>query len=220
MNSKAFALFLALALTPLIASAQTQSSPAPAAPAAPATVPAPAGPMEMQMEMSPAQRQAHMQAMRAFRQQAEHLHRATRAKMLAALTAAHRALLARVVGNLAIAANPDPRAAARTLDAAISSGERQAVLNAQRSEMSQMHALMEQMRTQMENSLTPAQRAQMQSHMIEMHGHGMMTGMMMDDMGMHHHGRHASDAGFILLHSLMPGHENMFFVTTHGADHP
>jgi hypothetical protein len=177
MNNKALALLLSLAFVPIAASAQTQPPPPPAAGAAPA------GPMQM----SPAQRQAHMQAFRAFAEQARNLHRTARANMLAALTSAHRALLARLVGSLAISASPDPRAVARELDAALSSGERQAVLNAQHSEMTQMRALHEHMMAQMPSS-----------HAGQMRGH-------MGGMGTHRHGHRTPDAGFILLRSALPG---------------
>jgi hypothetical protein len=69
--------------------------------------------------------------MRANFQQMETLHKQYRAQVLGALTPAHKQLYASVVGNLAIAASPDPRAAAAKLDAALSSNEKTAIINAE-----------------------------------------------------------------------------------------
>jgi hypothetical protein len=65
----------------------------------------------------------------------ERLHQRTRAHMLAALTPPHRALLARIVGELAIARTPDPSAAASTLESALTHGEKQTILQAQNDEL-------------------------------------------------------------------------------------
>lgn len=54
--------------------------------------------------------------------------RAFRQSMLAALTPAHRQLLAQIVGELAIAQNPDPQSATRRLNAALSPREAQNVV--------------------------------------------------------------------------------------------
>lgn len=84
-------------------------------------------------------------AMRASMQQQEALHKQMRAKILGVLTPAHRNLLASLVGQLAISANPDPRAVIQKLDAALSSGEKQAILNAAQSFMTQERAFHQQM---------------------------------------------------------------------------
>ena len=54
--------------------------------------------------------------------------RAFRQSMLAALTPAHRQLLAQIVGELVIAQNPDPQSATRRLNAALSPSEAQNVV--------------------------------------------------------------------------------------------
>lgn len=72
------------------------------------------------------------------------MHKQFRAKILGTLTPAHRNLLASVAGQLAVSANPDPKAAIAKLDAALSSGEKQAILNAAQSFMSQQRAMREQ----------------------------------------------------------------------------
>jgi hypothetical protein len=86
------------------------------------------------------------QRMRADFQQMRKLHEQYRAQVLGALTPAHKQLLASVVGQLAIAASPDPRAAAAKLDAALSSGEKTAIINADQQFRSAMRTQMQQMR--------------------------------------------------------------------------
>ncbi|MGP6188776.1 MAG: hypothetical protein ACLPSH_01630 [Vulcanimicrobiaceae bacterium] len=66
-----------------------------------------------------------------------------RSQMLGALTPEHRALLAKVVGQLAVSTNPDPEAAARQLDAALSPSEGKAVLAAEENAHTQMRSLMQ-----------------------------------------------------------------------------
>jgi hypothetical protein len=61
---------------------------------------------------------------------------------LAALTPAHRTLLANVVGGLAIAANPNVDEAAARLDAALSSGEKDAIVRIHTDAMTKMHEMM------------------------------------------------------------------------------
>jgi Spy/CpxP family protein refolding chaperone len=101
--------------------------------------------------------------MRQDRQQIEQLHAQARTQMLAALSPAHRAALANIVGQLAVSPNPDPRAAAQQLDALLSTGEKQSILNIETQAHAQMRTLMQAARARMEASLTPDQRAQMDS---------------------------------------------------------
>lgn len=86
-----------------------------------------------------------MAGMKQVFEQVEKIHRAERAEVLAALSPAHRELLASIVGNMAIAANPDHKAAAARLDAALSQSEKSAVLGAHTSAMKQMHDAMHAM---------------------------------------------------------------------------
>jgi hypothetical protein len=90
-----------------------------------------------------------MAGFKQMHDQAERIHRAERTQVLAALTPAHRALLASIVGNMAIAANPDHKAAAARLDAALSPAEKSAVLAAHKTAMTQMHDAMQAMMAQM-----------------------------------------------------------------------
>jgi len=66
------------------------------------------------------------------------MHQALRLKMLQALTPANKQLLATVVGQLATADTPDVKAAAAQLDAALSDGEKQAILAAVKAAHDQM----------------------------------------------------------------------------------
>ncbi|HXW50641.1 MAG TPA: hypothetical protein VEJ41_01520 [Candidatus Acidoferrales bacterium] len=79
----------------------------------------------------------------------EQLHAQARLAALNSLTPAHRALLAQVVGQLAIAANPDVNAAARSIDNALSQNEGRSILNISSSLESQSRQIMEAARQQM-----------------------------------------------------------------------
>ena len=92
------------------------------------------------------------QAMQQMRQ----LHQQARIAMLNSLSPASRNLLASVVGQLAISPNPDFDAAANRLDAALSPGEKTAILNAHQSLFTQMRTLHEQLRAQSGEAQEPA----------------------------------------------------------------
>jgi hypothetical protein len=104
-------------------------------------VPAIAGAQQDPGTPNPAMRQQ----MHANMQQMMKLHQQFRTQVLGALTPAHKQLYAQVVGNLAIAASPDPRAAAKQLDDALSANEKTAILNAQKQFFTQMKAMRQQM---------------------------------------------------------------------------
>jgi hypothetical protein len=105
--------------------------------------------------------------MRQDREQMEQLHKQARAQMLAAISPAHRALLANIIGQLAIAPNPDPRAAALQLDAALSGGEKQSILNVEAQMHAQMKTMMEAARARMESSMSADQRSAMDARMAK-----------------------------------------------------
>jgi hypothetical protein len=65
----------------------------------------------------------------------QRLHQRTRARMLAALTLPHRALLARIIGELAIARTPNPSTAASTLENTLTPSEKKTILQAQNDEL-------------------------------------------------------------------------------------
>ena len=73
-----------------------------------------------------------------------------RTQMLAALTPAHKALLATVAGQLATSTNPDYDAAARRLDSALSSAEKHAVVAAGQTAMTKLRSQMRSAHPMME----------------------------------------------------------------------
>lgn len=97
----------------------------------------------------PMQQRPDMAGMKQVFEQVERIHRAERTQVLAALTPAHRELLARTVGEMAVVADPDHKAAAARLDAVLSPGEKSAVLAAHTSAMTQMHDAMHAMMASM-----------------------------------------------------------------------
>ena len=115
MKIATFALVAALAAAPVSALAQV-----------PPGAPGMGGPSSAQM------------------QQMQQMHAAARTKMLAALSPAHKALLARILGNLGTAENPDYGAAAKELDAALTPAEKQAILGVHDAMRKQMESLMKQ----------------------------------------------------------------------------
>jgi len=141
-------LTLAFLLTPVAGFAQDAPPPDPP-PAADAAAPA-GGPNP--------QRFAEMRQNRA---QMEQLHTQARAQMLGALSPAHRTLLANIVGQLAISANPDPRVAAQQLDAVLTAGEKQSILSIHTQLRAQMRTMMEAARARAEASLTPEEKSDM-----------------------------------------------------------
>jgi hypothetical protein len=181
MKTSVLALLLCVAMAPGLAAAQT---------APPVQNPPPAQTTPMTHD----QMHAHMAQFRQFAEQARNAQRAARAKMLAALSYAHRVYVAHVIGMLAISPAPKMRTAIAQIDAALTVTERQAILAAATAERAQLRALHEQIRTQMHKAhpeMTQGMQ-QMQQGMQQMHGSM-------------HHTRHAPDAGAMLLHSLLPG---------------
>jgi Spy/CpxP family protein refolding chaperone len=115
------------------------------------------------LNLTTQQQQAMDQIMTQSRQQMEQLQQQGRLRILGALSPAHRALLAQIVGSLATAPNPDEGAAIHQLDAALSPGEAQNILSLHQSLMQQMHGLMESSHNAMLNVLTDQQKSQLQS---------------------------------------------------------
>ncbi len=170
MNTNALFLALAIAVAPLPAFAD-DPSPAPAAP-----------------QLTQTQRDALHAAMKSYRDKSEALHQQARTQILGALTPANKTLLGSVVSQLAVAPQPDPRAAAAQLDAALSPGEQQAILAAAASLRDGEKALRDQMRAQMASTM-PAMPNRPPGG-----GNGNRPG---------RSGATAPDAGFILLMTAM-----------------
>ncbi|HMD02429.1 MAG TPA: hypothetical protein VKG44_05630 [Candidatus Baltobacteraceae bacterium] len=146
--------------------------------------------------------------MRATMQQAHaqmtQLHQQYRTQMLASLTPAHRAALANIIGQLAVAPNPNPAAAAREIDALLSQSEGQAILRNHQAYRAQAQTLMTQVRAQIESSMSADEKAQMEARHTQMEqqhpgGAQAMKGS-------------STDPGTILLRSLSPEGGHM-----HGA---
>lgn len=139
-------------------------------------------------QTAPSQHPTPSPAIRAqfkeMRTQMRQIHTTERSQILGALTPAHRALLASVAGQLATTTNPDYKAAANRLDSALSSGEKQAILNAAQNARSKQRSLMQQVRAQ----FSPP------------------PGAARHERGMGQHRQHrAPDAGMLLLHLAAPG---------------
>lgn len=170
MKNAIVALSLALTLIPVAAFADDQ---------APAGAP------------TQAQRQAMFQTMQTYRQKEEQLGQQFRAQLLGSLSPVHRTAVANLIGQLAISSNPNERTAASQIDALLSPGERQQILNAANTFHAQSKTLHEQMRTALKSEM-PA----MPDHpMGPMGGHP----------GMMQHQQMQPDAGRIVLHVL--GHQ-------------
>ena len=116
------------------------------------------------------------------------MHQAARKQVLAALTPAHKQLLATLVGQLAIADTPNVKAAAAQLDAALGASEKQAILAAH----SQMAAQMKAQRAQMMQSWQSAHPGASPRPMMMNHSQGDM------------HDKMPTDPGMILL--MLAGH--------------
>ncbi|MBV8343740.1 MAG: hypothetical protein JO190_01975 [Candidatus Eremiobacteraeota bacterium] len=104
-------------------------------------------------QLSPAQRQAIHQTFERFATQEEQLHLQMRSQILSGLSPVHRRAVGATIGDLAVAANPDPEMAAKRLDMILSPGERQRVLTAHSSFYQQSRQLHDQMRTELRSEM-------------------------------------------------------------------
>ncbi|MBC5799194.1 MAG: hypothetical protein GIW94_04340 [Candidatus Eremiobacteraeota bacterium] len=140
-------MMVALAVSPAAVGAQTSATPAPENPAAAAPVPSPA----------PAMSAATIKGAFHMFSEVQATQRAARAAMLGALTPAHRQLLSRLIGDLAVAPDPNIDAAAKQLDGVLSPAEVRAIGNAEAGARTQMVGAA----GQMQSTLSPEQRRQM-----------------------------------------------------------
>lgn len=132
------ALALALSVTPISALAQDSNAPAP----------------------TTEQRQAMHQAFEQLGQQKMQLRQQMRFQMLSAMTPVHRRAVGTMIGELAIAPNPDLQTAAKRIDSMLSYGEQQRIVAAHTNYESQSRQLHDQMRQQMQ-SMMPAGHPEM-----------------------------------------------------------
>ncbi len=114
-----------------------------------------------------------------------------RQDMLGALTPAHRALLAQIVGELAVAPVPDATTAAQRLDAALSPAEAQTVLRVQQA---QEAAALRQM-----------QQMQAESIAVELPAGNKAPAMQSSTIIAHASSPSENDAGWILLRTAVMG---------------
>ncbi len=119
--------------------------------------------------------------MQQIHQNMMQMHRQARSQILAVLTPAHRALLGQVTGRLATDPNPDVAAAARTLDAALTPAESQAIVRIAQNVHAQSRQLMQQAFSQMPNR--PAKQPNRPGNYAN---------------------SHKTDPGYILLRMTMP----------------
>ena len=130
-------------------------------------------------------------AMEADRAQLEALHQQARVRMLGSLSPAHRAQFAALVGQYAIAAQPNPEYTARQIDALLSAQEARNILAVAAGERDSARSIMQAARTQFEATLTADQKARMQ---------GRMEHMKAEHAGDPERSPRPTDAGSILLH--------------------
>jgi hypothetical protein len=133
MKNAIVALSLALTLMPVGALADDQQNPAGAP--------------------TQAQRQQMYQTFETFHQKEEQLHQQFRAQLLGVLSPVHRTAVANVIGQLAISSNPNEQQAAAQIDAMLSPGERQQIINAHTTFRTQSKTLHEQFREAMKSEM-------------------------------------------------------------------
>lgn len=100
-----------------------------------------AAPALAQTTANPPPPPGHFQEMRGMHRQIERIEMQTRSQIVSALSPAHQALLASIAGQLAIAPRPDMRSSIERLNAALSSSEKQAILNADASARTQIRSM-------------------------------------------------------------------------------
>lgn len=135
---------LLLALIPTAEAAPASPSPTAVASGTPTWTQTVGSGMVPAMPMTPGVIQQHVAQMQRFAAEQQ----AFRSQLIGALTPAHRALLAQIVGSLAIAPAPDLEGAARQLNAALSSGEAQNVVRLEQARESAALQAMQQLAAQ------------------------------------------------------------------------
>lgn len=132
------------------------------------------------------------------------LHAQARLTILNALTPAHRALLGQVIGNLAIAANPDVTGAARTLDANLSPAEARTIVSVATALEQQSKQIMMAAHQQMMNAMPPPPNGPTPPKPDVVYNHQMGA----NEAALH------NDPGFILIHMAALPEGPMFFIAT------
>jgi hypothetical protein len=131
-------------------------------------------------------------ALRQLRVRLQQSRLQTRARLLAALTPVHRTAVANIVGQLALALNPNPRAAAQTLDSVLPPVEKQSILNIAAAERANTQALRQQQKAVFAATLTEAERAQAAQREAQWQAYRQS----------HPRAMHVADPGAIVLRTL------------------
>jgi hypothetical protein len=170
--------------------------------------------MAQDLGLSQPQQQAMMQVWTSAHARMTQLHKDGRNQILAVLTPAQRSLLAQVVGNLAIAPNPDPDSAAQQIQAALTPAQSQRILSLHSALEQQMHQTMTAAMNQANSVLTQQQRQKMQqamsAHMGMKHpgmGPEFKIGAGPGGMRSEESENPQTEAGHVLLHIAMHGGE-------------
>jgi hypothetical protein len=133
----------------------------------------------------------HAAVFEQVHQKMAQIHNQARSQILASLTPAHKAALANIVGQLAIAPNPDVDGAARQIDTLLSTGEKQSIVRIHDQAKAQMRSVMEAAHQQMAASMPAGDHVVMQAPKeAQERGEGTSAA--------------APDAGRMLLHMLIP----------------
>lgn len=150
-------------------------------------------------------------AFQQVHQQMGRLHEQARSQILAALTPANRTLLANTIGQLAVSAKPDREAAARTLNAALSQNESQAILRIHESVRAQSRSIMEAAHAKLAASMSAEEKSEMQAHMATQMTHmktahpPLDAGHILLKLGMHGDGMHGEGMHGEVMHGEGPG---------------
>jgi hypothetical protein len=182
MSKSFFSLALALSLIPAAALAQDTNA---------------------SQQPTDAQRQQMHQMFEQFGQQERQLHDQLRAQILSVLTPAHRRALAAEIGNLVLSPNPDIDSAAKQIDATLSPGERERILQAHAAYASQSRQLHEQMKSQMQSEMPNWHPPSHDDHMMNSQMRAQMR-----------------DPGWIVLHALPPHEHGNMGMGDHGPMGP
>ena len=102
--------------------------------------------------------------MKQLRDQMEAIHKKERAQVLATLTASQRSMVAKLVGELAIAENPDPKGVAAKVDAALSASQKSTIFKIHQDSMSQMHVMMSKQMSQFHPPGGPPEQREFGEH--------------------------------------------------------
>lgn len=158
------------------------------------------------LHLTPQQQQSIERVWASAHARIRQLHVDGRNQVLSSLTPQQRSLLAQVVGNLAIAPNPDREAAAKQIQAALTPQQTQHIISLHSAMFTSLDGILQSAKAQADSYLTADQRQKVQQEMSVHFGMG-HAGMGPEHMAMGQHVRSmgggdenpATEAGHILL---------------------